>query len=51
MVTDNYSLRLGAERRAKLEKITKQQDRDLSYVIRKALDEYLERNSDQENPD
>jgi predicted transcriptional regulator len=43
----NYSLRLGAEQRAKIVEIARQQDRDLSYVIRKAIDEYIERHSGQ----
>ena len=45
-VTQNYSLRLDADRRAKLEDIAKRKDRDLSYVIRKAIDEYIERRQD-----
>jgi len=48
-VTQNYSLRLDAERRAKLEQIALRKDRDLSYVIRKAIDEYIERH--QNDPD
>lgn len=42
-ITQNYSLRLDADRRSKLEEIAKRKDRDLSYVIRKAIDEYIER--------
>ena len=45
-VTQNYSLRLDADRRAKLEAIGRREDRDLSYVIRKAIDEYIERHKD-----
>lgn len=41
--TQTYSLRLGADRRYKLEEIARRKDRDLSYVIRKAIDEYIER--------
>jgi predicted transcriptional regulator len=47
--TQTYSLRLDADRRGKLEQIARRQDRDLSYVIRKAIDEYIERH--QYNPD
>lgn len=42
-ITQNYSLRLDADRRSKLEEIARRKDRDLSYVIRKAIDEYIER--------
>ena len=42
-LTQNYSLRLDADQRAKLEEIARRKDRDLSYVIRKAIDEYIER--------
>jgi predicted transcriptional regulator len=38
-----YSLRLDADRRGRLEEIARRKDRDLSYVIRKAIDEYIER--------
>jgi len=44
--TQNYSLRLDADRRGKLEEIAQRKDRDLSYVIRKAIDEYIERHQD-----
>jgi excisionase family DNA binding protein len=47
MVTENYSLRLDAERRGKLQSIATKQDRDLAYVIRKAIDEYIERHGDE----
>jgi predicted transcriptional regulator len=47
--TQNYSLRLDADRRAKLEQIALRKDRDLYYVIRKAIDEYIERH--QNDPD
>jgi hypothetical protein len=43
MVTENYSLRLDSQRRNKLENIARKQDRDLAYIIRKAIDEYIER--------
>ncbi|MFC4535669.1 CopG family ribbon-helix-helix protein [Sphaerisporangium dianthi] len=42
MATENYSLRLDPERRDKLQKIAKRQDRDMAYIIRKAIDEYIE---------
>ena len=45
-VTQNYSLRLDADRRAKLEDIARRKDRDLSYVIRRAIDEYIDRHQD-----
>jgi predicted transcriptional regulator len=48
-LTQNYSLRLDADRRGRLEKIARRKDRDLSYVIRKAIDEYIERH--QNDPD
>lgn len=44
--TQNYSLRLDADRRAALEEIARRKDRDLSYVIRKAIDEYIESHKD-----
>ena len=44
--TQNYSLRLDADRRGKLEEIARRKDRDLSYVIRKAIDEYIDRHQD-----
>jgi predicted transcriptional regulator len=44
--TQTYSLRLDAERRGKLEEIARRKDRDLSYVIRKAIDEYIKRHQD-----
>ena len=44
--TQTYSLRLDAHRRARLEEIARRKDRDLSYVIRKAIDEYIERHKD-----
>ena len=46
-----YSLRLDADRRSKLEEIARRKDRDLSYVIRKAIDEYIERHQDDPNGD
>lgn len=45
-VTQSYTFRLGTDRRAKLEEIARRKDRDLSYVIRKAIDEYIERHQD-----
>ena len=47
MPTENYSLRLDPERRGKLQAIARNQDRDLAYVIRKAIDEYIERHQDE----
>jgi predicted transcriptional regulator len=44
--TQNYSLRLDAGRRSQLEAIAQRKDRDLSYVIRKAIDEYIDRHKD-----
>jgi predicted transcriptional regulator len=41
--SQSYSLRLDADQRTKLEEIARRKDRDLSYVIRKAIDEYIER--------
>jgi predicted transcriptional regulator len=49
--TQTYSLRLGADRRVKLEQIARRKDRDLSYVIRKAIDEYIERHQDDPDDD
>jgi predicted transcriptional regulator len=49
--TQTYSLRLDADRRGKLEEIARRQDRDLSYVIRKAIDEYIERHQNDSNGD
>ena len=46
-----YSLRLDAEQRNKLEEIARRKDRDLSYVIRKAIDEYIERHEDDRDGD
>ena len=48
-LTQNYSLRLDADQRAKLEEIARRKDRDLSYVIRKAIDEYIERHEHDTN--
>jgi predicted transcriptional regulator len=48
MVTENYSLRLDSQRRSKLEQIAKKQDRDLAYIIRKAIDEYIQRHQSDE---
>jgi len=49
--TQTYSLRLDADRRGKLEQIARRKDRDLSYVIRKAIDEYIERHQNDPNGD
>lgn len=48
-LTENYSLRLNTDQRTRLEEIARRKDRDLSYVIRKAIDEYIERH--QNDPD
>jgi predicted transcriptional regulator len=48
-LTSNYSLRLDTDQRSKLEEIARRKDRDLSYVIRKAIDEYIERHHDDPN--
>jgi hypothetical protein len=48
-LSPSYSLRLDAEQRSKLEEIARRKDRDLSYVIRKAIDEYIERHQDDPN--
>lgn len=50
-LTQNYSLRLDAGQRSKLEEIARRKDRDLSYVIRKAIDEYIERHQDDPDGD
>jgi predicted transcriptional regulator len=50
-LTQNYSLRLDADQRSKLEEIARRKDRDLSYVIRKAIDEYIERHQNDPNGD
>jgi predicted transcriptional regulator len=50
-VMQNYSLRLDADRRARLEAIARRKDRDLSYVIRKAIDEYIDRHQNDANGD
>ena len=49
--TQTYSLRLDVDRRGKLEEIARRKDRDLSYVIRKAIDEYIERHQNDPNRD
>jgi predicted transcriptional regulator len=43
--TENYTLRLDTERRRQLQKIAEEQDRDMAYVIRKAIDEYISRHT------
>jgi predicted transcriptional regulator len=45
-LSNKYSLRLDADQRAKLEQIARRKDRDLSYMIRKAIDEYIGRHQD-----
>jgi predicted transcriptional regulator len=45
-LSNNYSLRLDTDQRVKLEQIARRKDRDLSYVIRKAIDEYIDRHQD-----
>jgi predicted transcriptional regulator len=45
-LSNNYSLRLDDSQRAKLEQIARRKDRDLSYLIRKAIDEYIDRHQD-----
>jgi predicted transcriptional regulator len=45
-VTQTYSLRLDTERRSKLQRIADEQDRDLAYIIKKAIDEYIERHEE-----
>jgi predicted transcriptional regulator len=50
-LSENYSLRLDAGQRSKLEEIARRKDRDLSYVIRKAIDEYIERHQHDRNGD
>jgi hypothetical protein len=49
--TQTYSLRLDQDRRSKLEEIARRKDRDLSYVIRRAIDEYIERHQHDPNGD
>jgi predicted transcriptional regulator len=41
--TPVFSMRLDAEVRAKLEKIAQRDDRDVAYIIRKAIEEYIRR--------
>ena len=48
-LSQSYSLRLDTDQRSKLEEIARRKDRDLSYVIRKAIDEYIERHQDDPN--
>jgi predicted transcriptional regulator len=45
-LNNKYSLRLDEDQRVKLEQIAQRKDRDLSYVIRKAIDEYIDRHQD-----
>jgi predicted transcriptional regulator len=48
-LSQSYSLRLDADQRSKLEEIARRKERDLSYVIRKAIDEYIERHEHDPN--
>jgi predicted transcriptional regulator len=41
--TPVFSMRLDADVRAKLEKIAKREDRDVAYIIRRAIEEYIRR--------
>lgn len=50
-LTQTYSMRLDVDQRNKLEEIARRKDRDLSYVIRKAIDEYIERHQTDSNGD
>lgn len=43
--TPVYALRLDADLREKLEKIATRDDRDLAYVIRRAIEEFIKRES------
>ena len=43
--TPTFTLRLDADLREKLEKIAKRDDRSLGYVINKAVEEYVKRES------
>ena len=45
-LTYSYSLRLAEDQRRGLEQIAERKDRDVSYLIRKAIDEYIERHKD-----
>jgi predicted transcriptional regulator len=47
-LTYTYSLRLTEDQRRKLEEIAQRKDRELSYLIRKAIDEYIERHEDEQ---
>jgi predicted transcriptional regulator len=40
--TPVFTMRLDAGVREKLEKIAKREDRDVAYIIRKAIDKYLQ---------
>lgn len=44
-LTPVFSMRLDADLREKLEKIAKREDRDVAYIIRKACEEYVKRES------
>ena len=45
-LSKSYLLRLDTDQCAKLEQIARRNDRNLSFVIRKAIDEYIERHQD-----
>ncbi len=45
-LTYSYSLRLTEDQRRRLDRIAQRKDRDVSYLIRKAIDEYIERHKD-----
>jgi len=42
--TPVFSMRLDSELREKLEKIAQRDDRDVAYIIRKAIEEYIRKN-------
>ena len=41
--TPTFALRLDPDVRAKLEKIAKRDDRNVAYIIRKAIEEFIKR--------
>ncbi|HSZ45536.1 MAG TPA: ribbon-helix-helix protein, CopG family [Streptosporangiaceae bacterium] len=47
----NYLVRLDADQRAKLEEIARRKNRGLSYLFRKAIDEYIERHEHDSDDD
>jgi predicted transcriptional regulator len=50
-VKHSTSVRLDDDTRARLDAIAKRDDRSLAYVIRKAIDEYIERHQHDANGD